>query len=174
MRTLRTERLLLEPQVVAHAGEMFAVLSDPSIYAFENEAPASVEWLTRRYGRLESRRSDDGRELWLNWVVRRQPSPLIGYVQATVFPNRTALIAYVFNSAHWGRGFAREATEALLRELAESYGITTAGAIFKRVNHRSRRLLDRIGMSVAEGDTFPRPFAADDEEAMAKVLRASG
>jgi RimJ/RimL family protein N-acetyltransferase len=170
MRALRTARLFLEPQAVAHADEMFAVLGDPAIYEFENEAPASIEWLRERYRRLESRRSADGRERWLNWVVRRRDSHLIGYVQATVFPDGKALIGYEFNSAHWGQGYARESVEALLRELAESYGVTTAGAIFKRANARSRRLLERIGMTTAEAGAFPSVFAAPTEDAMAMTL----
>lgn len=62
MRTIATARLALEPQVAAHADEMFVVLADPAIYEHENEPPASVEWLRERYRRLESRRSPDGRE----------------------------------------------------------------------------------------------------------------
>jgi predicted MFS family arabinose efflux permease len=37
---LRTGRLVLEPQVRAHAPEMFRVLSDPAIYEHENEPPS--------------------------------------------------------------------------------------------------------------------------------------
>lgn len=58
--------LVLEPFVATHAAEMFQVLSDPAIYEFENSPPESVEWLERRYGRLESRCSLDGSQLWLN------------------------------------------------------------------------------------------------------------
>lgn len=170
MRPLRTPRLRLEPQTAAHADEMFAVLSDPAIYEFENEPPPSLDWLRTRYERLERRRSADGSEQWLNWVVRGPDGRAIGYVQATVFADRTALIAYEFASAFWGCGFAHEAVDAMLRELAGKFRVTTAGAVFKRANHRSRRLLARLAMTTAEGTRFPRPFAADDEEAMSKVI----
>ena len=50
MTPIRTSRLMLEPQVVAHADEMFVVLSDPAIYEHENEPPASLEWLLERIG----------------------------------------------------------------------------------------------------------------------------
>lgn len=42
---------MLEPQVAAHASEMFDVLSDPAIYEFENEPPPSEAWLVERYAR---------------------------------------------------------------------------------------------------------------------------
>ncbi|KPJ82135.1 MAG: hypothetical protein AMJ58_02500 [Gammaproteobacteria bacterium SG8_30] len=45
---------------------MFAVLSDPAIYEFENEPPASEQWLHRRYELLESRCSSDGSAYELN------------------------------------------------------------------------------------------------------------
>src|SRR5258708_10887854 len=94
-RPLASNRLALEPQAAPHADEMFAVLSDPAIYEYENEPPASMEWLRERYGRLQSRRSNDGQQQWLNWVVRlRGPEP-VGDVQATVFPNGVALMPHV-------------------------------------------------------------------------------
>ena len=170
MRSIRTLRLLLEPQLAAHADEMFAVLSDPAIYEFENEPPRSLEWLSQRFRELESRRSADGTQGWLNWVVRLSDLRAIGYVQATVYPDRTALIAYEFNSVHWGKGVAREAVEALLRELADSYRVTTAGAVFKRTNHRSRKLLERLGMKSTAASQFPSELASKDEDAAAKSL----
>jgi hypothetical protein len=78
---------VLEPQTVAHAEEMFEVLSDPAIYEFENEPPESLEWLRERYRKLETRRSADGTQHWLNWVIRLPTSELAGYVQATVHPD---------------------------------------------------------------------------------------
>ena len=49
MRTLDAGPLTLEPQTAAHATEMFAVLSDPAIYEYENAPPTSMEMAARRY-----------------------------------------------------------------------------------------------------------------------------
>jgi RimJ/RimL family protein N-acetyltransferase len=155
MRTIETGRITLEPQTATHADEMFVVLSDPAIYTYENEPPPSVEWLRNRFAKLESRRSGDGTELWLNWVVRLGSNGLIGYVQATVLPSGKALVAYEFSSAYWGRGLAREAAEALIGELIESYRVTQLTAIAKIANLRSLRLLERLGFALVapEQDT---------------------
>ncbi|MDZ4806492.1 MAG: GNAT family N-acetyltransferase [Candidatus Eisenbacteria bacterium] len=155
MQTLRTVRLTLEPQMATHAGEMFAVLCDPAIYEFENEPPASLEWLQDRFTRLESRASGDGSERWLNWVVRVSGADLIGYVQASVPANGRAFIAYEVGSAHWGMGYGREAVNAMLLELAARYDVRQAGAVFKQQNHRSRKLLTRLD--------FMTPSSADRE-----------
>jgi hypothetical protein len=55
MHIIETSGLRLEPQAATHAAEMFVVLSDPAIYEFENEPPASLEWLRARFTKLESR-----------------------------------------------------------------------------------------------------------------------
>src|SRR5258706_14351644 len=113
MRLIQTVSLTLEPQTAAHAGEMFAVLSDPAIYEYENEPPRSLEWLRARFTKLESRRSAKGRGQWLNWVIRLPASQLIGYVQATVHPAGRAAIAYELSRAYWGRCLARGAGHAV-------------------------------------------------------------
>ena len=119
MRLIERERFTLEPQMVSHAEEMFDVLSDPAIYAYENEPPPSVEWLRARFAKLESRQSPDGQQQWLNWVIRLPTNALIGFVQATVQPNGRASIAYVLTSAYWDRGLASQAVQAMICELAE-------------------------------------------------------
>jgi len=77
MQVIGTGSLTLEPQTAAHAEEMFAVLSDPAIYAHENEPPPSLEWLRARFAKLESRRSADGQQQWLNWGIRLPSSELV-------------------------------------------------------------------------------------------------
>ena len=149
MQIIRSTNITLEPQLVVHAEEMFAVLSDPAIYTYENEPPASLEWLRARFARLESRRSADGEEQWLNWVIRGQPSQLIGFVQATVRANHCATIAYVLASSHWRRGLASEAVKAMIAELAANHQVRHLSAVFKRDNQRSMRLLERLGFVLA-------------------------
>ena len=105
MNTLRTPLCVLEPQVVAHAEEMFVVLCDPAIYQFEGVPPPSVERLAAGYRRRESRISPDGQEQWLNWVVRRLPGgEATGYVQATVLAGGVSYVGYEFASRFWRQG----------------------------------------------------------------------
>ena len=149
MRVIETGSLTLEPQTAAHAEEMFAVLSDPAIYEYENAPPPSLEWLRARFTKLESRRSPNGREQWLNWVIRLPTSELIGYVQATLHPDGRAAIAYELSSAYWGRGLARQAVQAMISELVEHHRVRSLSSVLKRRNFRSMRLLERLGFSPA-------------------------
>ena len=162
MRILATARLRLEPQAAAHAQEMFAVLCDPRIYEHENAPPRSLEWLRERFATLESRRSPDGSERWLNWVARLSNGEAIGYVQATV-STASALIAYEFASKWWGRGFAREAVGAVIAELAARYEVRELAAILKRSNERSQRLLERLCFEPASREEHARRRIEPDE-----------
>lgn len=168
MRVIETGRCTLEPQVAAHAEVMFAVLGDPAIYEYENSPPASLEWLRERFAKLESRQSADGREAWLNWIVRTRAAGPIGYVQATVHSGG-ALIAYEFASAHWGQGLASEAVRAMIGELVEHYRVQRLSAVLKRANHRSQRLLERLGFSLASDEQRVAQDVAGDELLMIRA-----
>jgi RimJ/RimL family protein N-acetyltransferase len=168
MRTIRSQRLVLEPQTASHAEEMFAVLNDHALYEYENAPPRSLEWLRERLGKLETRRSADGTEHWLNWVIRIPTSELIGYVQATVHPDGRAAIAYVLAGRFWGRGLAQAAVQAVVPALKEDYGVRRLSAVFKRRNHRSQRLLERLGFSLATPDLHAALHAEPDEMLMVK------
>lgn len=171
MRNVGATRLILEPQMASHATEMFAVLSDPAIYTYENSPPSSREWLRTRFEKLESRRSPDGSQLWLNWVVRLRSGQLIGYVQATVLQNGKAAIAYEFSSAYWGLGLAQEAAGALIRELVEHYEVSYLTAVARSANVRSMRLLERLGFSPAPPDVSAESRLDPSETLLCRKLR---
>lgn len=51
----------------------------------------------------------DKQEAWLNWAVRlRQESTYIGTLEATVYNNQTATIAYLIFPLFWQQGYAKE------------------------------------------------------------------
>jgi ribosomal-protein-alanine N-acetyltransferase len=169
MRTLSTPRCTLEPQVAGHAAEMFRVLSDPAIYEFENEPPASEAWLRERFAKLERRASADGTQAWLNWVVRLPGGELAGYVQASVLPGGTALVAYELGSRHWRQGIASAAVAAVLDELAQGYAVTLLVAVLKTANYRSAGLLRKLGFAPADAQTARRYADGPDESVMVRT-----
>lgn len=157
MQTLRIGNLILEPLVEAHAEEMFALLSDPELYRFlDYPPPPSVQHLRNVYTRLERRSSLDGKELWLNWVIREPVHGLIGYVQATVHRDGSAFIAYVLGRASWGRGYATAATSAMLQHLATEYDARCFLATVERSNAKSIGVLGRLGFAEADAGESAR------------------
>jgi RimJ/RimL family protein N-acetyltransferase len=85
-------------------------------------------------------------------VIRLRDGGLIGYVQATLVPEGRAWVAYELASAAWGRGYASEATGAMLTESTARYEVSEFAAVLRRDNARSRRLLERLGFVPAEID----------------------
>jgi ribosomal-protein-alanine N-acetyltransferase len=173
MNTLSTGSLTLEPQIAAHAEEMFVVLSDPAIYEYEGEPPQSVQGLRDRFADLETRQSPNGQEQWLNWVIRLSTTQLIGYVQATVYPSGRAAIAYELSSDYWGRGLARQAVQAMISELIEQHGIRSFSAVLKRENRRSLRLLQRLGFALASSTEHAEWDVERDEFLMLRHVQSA-
>ena len=147
----------LERRTRAHAEALFAVLAEPRLYQYLDEAPPeSVEALRQKLARSESGRSPDGSEQWLNCVVRDASQQVLGNVQATIFPSGETNVAYVFGSAHWGRGLAFEAMRQMLGILATEFGVNNFLIVAERANTRSVRLAQRLGFSAATAELAAR------------------
>lgn len=169
MRALDAGCCTLEPLVEAHAAEMFEVLCDPAIYRFEGEPPPSVEALAAGYRRKAARRSPDGAEIWLNWIVRLPSGAATGYVQATVMPGGHAYVGYEFASRWWRRGLASAALRAMFEELARGYGVQRLVAVLKTANYRSLGLLRKLGFAEAPRDEWARYGPEPDETVMLRT-----
>ncbi|WP_322094935.1 GNAT family N-acetyltransferase [Paraburkholderia bannensis] len=146
---LSTARIRLEPLVAAHAATMFEGLIDPANYRYiPQEPPATVDDLTGRYRKLESRRSPDGTEAWLNWALMGLDGNAHGYVQATIQLNsKEAWIAYFVFSPSQRLGYAKEALDGLLPALREAYGIVKFNAEIDTRNIASIRLVESLGFA---------------------------
>ena len=173
MRTITAPLCVLEPQFAEHAQEMFAVLSDPAIYEFDNAPPTDEEWLRKRYERLESRSSSDGTQQWLNWVIRVPGGKLDGYVQATVLPDLTAYVAYELNSQYWRQGIGSSTVQAVLQELLDQYGVATFIAVLKARNYRSAALLRKLGFVPASEEQTAQHRDEPDELVLVKPALAN-
>lgn len=154
MRRLAGHGLVLEPQTARDAVELYPILDDPALYVFtDDKGPASEDALAERLARLESRRSPDRSQQWLNWVIRTGDGDVVGYVQATVQPEvQTAEIAYVVGRSFWRRGYAMIACTLMLAELRESYGVRTAVATLDPQNDASLALLRKLGFHWVRDD----------------------
>lgn len=164
--------LVLEPLVAAHAPEMFAALAAPEIYDYlDQPAPESLEWLSERYRKLETRRSADGTEHWLNWVIRLDAGGRgAGYVQATVYPDATAGFAYVISPDHWGKGIAFAACVKVVDMLRDDYGVKALYATADARNARSIKLLLRLGFAPLGSAAYPHGTVSEGDRAFFRSL----
>lgn len=142
---LETERLLLEPLSRKHAIALYSLLQDERIYQYiPQDPPTSLEALERRYQRLETRRSPDETETWLNWAVYiKERKVYAGIIEATLSGN-SGQIAYIFSPLHWKQGYAYEACQSLTIDL-RNYDITEIMAEVDTRNTPSILLLEKLG-----------------------------
>jgi enoyl-CoA hydratase/carnithine racemase len=156
---LESDRLALEPLTVEHADELAQVLDDPALHEFTGGRPASAEELRERFARQVIGRSPDGRERWLNWVVRAKATgSVVGTTQATVRSDdegTTADLAWVIAPAHQGQGLAKEAAGLAAAWLRE-HGVQRLGARIHPRHAASIAVARSIGLA-------PTPTTVDGE-----------
>jgi ribosomal-protein-alanine N-acetyltransferase len=157
VKTLETERLLLEPLLPEHATLLFEGLADERLYRFiPSDPPESLEALETRYRKLSSRRSPDGSEVWLNFAMRLREgttpedgavprATYVGTLEATVFPNRSAYLAYTVFVPFWRQGYAKEGCARMLSHLLEDYRVRVVVAEMDTRNAASISLAEVLG-----------------------------
>jgi ribosomal-protein-alanine N-acetyltransferase len=164
-------RVTLEPRSIAHAEELFPVLAEAALYEFiDEEPPESVDALRQKLARSESRKSPDGSEHWLNWVVRDGSRSVAGYVQATVTANLETNVAYAIGSAFWGQGIASEAVAQMLGIVSTDFGVKRFFIVAERRNQKSIRLGERLGFTEATPETALRRGIAPTDILLLKML----
>ena len=141
-----TERLELEPLRLDHAPELAALLDDPELYRFTGGRPETLSEVTARLRRQVPGASPDGRQGWLNWVLRLRTAEraAVGTVQATLV-GPEAELAWVVGTAHQGEGYAGEAAIAV-RDWLRAQGIETLIAHIHPAHAASAGVARRLGL----------------------------
>lgn len=137
---------LLRPE---HAAEMLEGLSAVEGYHFiPDEPPADLVELTRKYERQARGRSDDGTELWCNWIIRDAATyAALGYTQATI-RDRSALIGYHVFPSFWRSGVGHAALSETLNELFSREDVDRVWALVDTRNTASIALLKKLGFLI--------------------------
>lgn len=168
--TLRTGRLLLRPWRDEDRAPFAAINADPEtmrhfpapLTRAESDAMidrALAKWAAQGFG---------------FWAVALADGPFIGFVGLNRPVNEPQLrdlveIGWRLSRAHWGRGYATEAARAALafgfaRGMPEIVAFTAQG------NARSRRVMERLGMTHDPADDFAADGLAADHPLAVQVL----
>jgi hypothetical protein len=139
-------RLRYEPLKVSHLDELSTVLLRAEVYEhIEDCIPSLDEFklaLTRGIFGPETNSKD---QTWLNYLARDgRTGEMLGRLEATVHDS-IAEVAFLFSSAHWGKGYAREGLAWLQNEVTQCCKVSSFWATTVPANLRCQALLTRSG-----------------------------
>jgi len=147
MKSLTTDRLVLEPVVAANARELWRVLGMPDLRRYQDIPRLRAEEFERqvrtRPSRLAARVT--GR---FEWIVR-ESGEAIGWISLRINERTSEVgeIGYSLVEGARGRGYATEAVAAVLDETFVQTGLNELQACCVPDNAASRLVLDRTGFS---------------------------
>lgn len=168
---LQTQRLILRP---FHASDVDDALSYRDDEEFAQYLPHVPRPFLRRDAEAFVARNMS--EPWdrLPTFAVVLDGAVIGTVNFEVDPEkRFAMLGYAFGRPWWGRGLAIEAVRAAVAWAVPTFGLTRLWASTDARHHRSRRLLEKLGMQlevVREGDHAGREGNLVDEVVYGLVL----
>ena len=158
---LTSERLTLRPQKAEDASTIFSVVGSPEfpeqLPLKEMDSPHKIEtWLQRLA------------ELWeegqvYSWIMEERDSgQLLGQVTLSKIEgdNKWAL-AFWTHPHHWGKGYATEGAERIVKFGFEELGAKTIWAVAGKWNLGSNRVLEKLGMTYL-GDN-PQGYYSKEE-----------
>ena len=138
MMRLETERLLLRPYVEEDLDGFYACVSDPEVVRYEPYRPMSRDEARQA---LESRLGNE--EFWA--LERKVDGKYVGNLYLGRRDFQSMELGYVLARGHWGRGYAWEGCQALMKAAFQQ----SAHRIYAECdpqNQASWRLLERLGM----------------------------
>ena len=156
--TITTERLTLRPPTIDDAGAIFdAYAQDPDVTRHTNWAPhASIEVTREFLGEAIDAWSGNARFVWV--VGDKASGELVGGLETRLEAHR-AEVGFVFRRSTWGKGFATEATGALIEHVFSRPEMRRMFAYCHVDNAASVRVLEKCGMKrerrVHRGCVFP-------------------
>ena len=145
---MQSKNLYFELLTPAHADRLHAILTTPSVLAFIDPNPPTLEELGAEYA-IRARGSFYSittAEQWFNVAIclKDSNSTAIGRLEATSYGG-WGEIAYLLGEAWWGRGLAFEAMQWWHEYLEMAVPETEWWATVHPENQRSIRLLARLG-----------------------------
>ncbi|MCU8035719.1 MULTISPECIES: GNAT family N-acetyltransferase [unclassified Shewanella] len=145
---IETERLTLKPLAIDYSVSLLEIFSDPEVMRYWNTAP----WTTIQNAIDFINESNDS--------MRRQESLILGvYLKSTgelagkcmLFSydkeSKRAEIGFGLSRSFWGKGYIREAGEALIRYGFNSLGLRRIEAEIDPDNQSSAKALEKLGFS---------------------------
>jgi ribosomal-protein-alanine N-acetyltransferase len=174
--TLHTPRLFLRPWRDEDGDAFAAMFADPEVMEFLKPVPdrAAIDAII---GRVRGHFDQHG----FGWWAAEVPgvAPFIGFIGLWHIPFEAHFtpaveVGWRLARAHWGQGYATEGARAALAAGFTRLGLDEIVSMTVPANARSRRVMERIGMTRDPADDFDHPrLAADDPLRRHQLYRLS-
>ena len=157
---LRTSRLLLRPWRDEDIADFAQMSADPAV--MEYLLPLSDRWLSAEVW-VARKRAHWGEHGFGQWAVELPGSvSFIGVVGLETVSYEAHFtpaveVAWRLARSYWGHGYATEAARAALDYGFGELGLSEIVAVTVPANQRSRRVMERLGMTRIPEDDFDHP-----------------
>lgn len=169
---LRTDRLRLRRWLPDDRAPFAALNADPRVVEFL-PGPISREKSDLLVARIEAHFEQHGFGLWALGVPG--VTPFAGFIGLSVpaFEARftpCVEVGWRLAAEHWGRGYATEGARAALAFAFEGLGLDEVVSFTVPENARSRRVMEKLGMTRDPADDFDHPLLPEGHPLRRHVL----
>lgn len=170
--TITTDRLILRPWQDRDAAPFAALNADPRVAEFLPKVLSRAE-SDAQLDRIRAHFTERGFGLWA--VEARDTGRFVGSIglscpRFTTHFTPCVEVGWRVASALWGKGYATEAAAASVAYGFETLGLAEIVSFTAVINHRSRRVMERIGMTRREEDDFDHPLLPLEDRLNRHVL----
>jgi RimJ/RimL family protein N-acetyltransferase len=145
MPTIRTQRLDLQPLMLADLEWYAGFAADPEVMQYIGTGPLTHTQAQERLARYVRCWEEHG--LGMFSVRLREDDVPVGWAGLQPLNGSPEIeVGYAFGKAAWGRGFATEVASAAVRWGFEELGLDRIVAVASSENAGSRRVMDKLGM----------------------------
>ncbi len=152
---LETERLFLRELEYTDENDLFEMDSDPEVHLYIENSPVKyIDEITKVIEMLKRQYVENGIARWA--VVDKATNECIGWAGLKYFtePLNNYVdfyeLGYRFKRKHWGKGFATEASTAILDYGFKHLNVDRIYAITDPKNVKSKKVLTKLGFDLQE------------------------
>lgn len=152
---IETERLILRELEYADQNDLFEMDSDPEVHLYIEKSPVkSIDEIISVIEMLKNQYNENGIARWA--VVDKVTHECIGWAGLKYFrkPLNNHInfyeLGYRFKRKHWDRGFATEASTAILDYGFKNLNTDKIYAITDPKNVNSKKVLTKLGFDLQE------------------------
>lgn len=168
---IETERLILACWRDDHRAPIAAINADPEVMRYF-VAPMTRAETDAQIDRQIAGQAEHGFCFWA--IERKADGVLMGLAGLKLGAPDTPIahdleVGWRFGKAFWGEGYASEAARAALAHGFANPAVPRIAAITTTANRASRRVMERIGMTYAEGLDFDHPAVPQNSPVLRHV-----